>query len=379
LGVSSDVMTKHAFSALAEDLRPAFFSVALETRLPEMEETDSGNWVVRRARIFRVGEHTDSAGRVREWSHEDLDKAVQNFAYLKATSLPDIPLRIDHSISMRDVVGWILNVYRDDSEPDFLFCDWEFTEPDAAEKWRRRTFRGRSIEIGHYRTDEGNVLFPVVLGLAFVDIPAVGGLFRRPVASDQSAGGLAPSDAPPGNGPPSTDPHNHGGSMTKSNESQAQDGTPEAPTPHVFRVGGQEVSDYAAVQSHIASLESQVAALEAFRMETIEQGRRDFVKTLASQGKIANTQIDALSDLATTMTDEQFEAFRKGYESAPVSNLFGRHQTTPQGSPDEGQTDPVSEEIETLEEIVANHRRRGMPEDEIKTTKSFRRLMELKG
>ena len=380
-------MTKSEFSAVAAPAASATFSLGF------LDEAPPQDGVLLRQKVFRTGKFTDSLGRENEWTEEHLDQMVEHFELLKQMgSLPNVPVRIDHTKSMRDVVGWFRRIYRDLTEPNFLFADIEFTEPDAYQKWERKTLRNRSIEIGEYETNTGERYAPVVLGLAFVDLPAVEGLFGRQAGSPSSDGNPASDDQSSNPGDPdSASNHTKGNPMPNENE------------PQVFRINGEDTSDHSAVQAYIATLESQLAAasstqsfrlngqetddaeavqshinsLETFRMDAIEDGRKSFVSDLAKEGKITNPQIESFNKLVTTMSHEQFDDFKAGFESAPAQNLFGTHDLGDGGAPDPVE-DRKAQEIADLEEIVANHRRRGVSDEDLKGMKSFQRLESLK-
>lgn len=373
---------------------PATFSLVL----PDEHTPDAAN-IVRGVKVFRVGTHTDSRGRKATWTHAQLQTAVDHFNLLKSNGiLPNVPVREDHTTTVKDLVGWYQAIRL---EGDFLVADIEFTEPTALDKYNRGTYRNKSIEIGAYETGDGTVYAPVVLGLAFVDIPAVEGLFRHPSAPQGASGDQSPAA-----------PANHqGATMTTANTGTptpadaAGEGTPttpptpatppppaspppSTPTPSVtepvathqrpavqtFRINGADVSDFAAVQAHITTLET-------FRTEAIESGRTDFVKSLATGNKIGAAQVDSFSKLVKTMTDEQFTEFKAGFEAAPANNLFAKHDTSGaggNGAPADPENDRATE-IEILQEIVQNHRRRGASDEEVARTASFKKLQTLTG
>ena len=364
---------------------PAMFSIAV---LGETTQTD-GN-VVTGLKVFRTGTFPDSRGRVNTWTRDILKLLEQNFNQLIATVLPNIPVREDHSPSMKDVKGYYRKVYVDPTNPDFLLADIEFTDPVALEKWNNKTYRNRSIEIGAYPTNSGEIIQPAVLGLAFVDIPAVEGLFRNPAAPQPAPGDQSPA--------------------ADNNQGDPMSGTttpPEGkPGTFAFRVAGNEVSDFAAVQAHISTIEAALAAanekiaagtqytfkmagvettdfakvqghidtLETFRKETMEHGRTSFVDGLATANKIGNPQIETFKALVLTMSPEQFEAFKTGFDAAPANNLFGKHETGNGG----GNGDATADRIQVLRDTVQNHRFSGqMTEDEIKKSASYIELMKL--
>jgi hypothetical protein len=144
----------------------------------------------------------------------------------------------------------------------------------------------------------------------------------------------------------------------------------------MFLVNGVEVTDFAAVQAHIAGLET-------FKSEAIDQHRKDFVKTLATDNKILATaeNITATETFALSLTSEQFEAWKATQSAAQPNPLFAKHgvtggnSTAPQNG---GGANEVQNEIKTLEEIIQAHRDSGMPEDTLKEKDSFKRLEVLK-
>lgn len=149
-------------------------------------------------------------------------------------------------------------------------------------------------------------------------------------------------------------------------------------------INGQRVTDPAAIQ----------AALDAgaqFRTETIQQARIDFVENLARQNKISAAQIgnkaegdkpaSGLIKFALNLSDEQFTDWSASFESAPTASLFGQHGSTPanSGRPGNGgEPDETADRIVVLEAIVADHRRTGATEEQLKTKPSYIELQDLK-
>lgn len=381
---------------------------------PTTRQTDKGTHIIEGLRIFKAATFADSMGIVRTWEESHLEQMAFHFRLLRdAGTFPNVPVRVDHSFSAQNVIGYLVDVYRDRQDPMFLSADIEITEPDAYEKWERGTYRSRSLEVGMYETNDEAAYWPVVMGLAFVDIPAVEGLHAK--------GRTAPPN-------PSEDGKGRANfnfsqtlkdddKETKVDEEEflaacayaawveaaeyaqraddwiraadyaaaldahqeqaqalgltANHGRLPAAT---FRVGGQEVSDTAQVQQHIT-------ALETFQSETISTGRSDFVNDLASDGRIAATQVDSMQALVATMNDTQFEAFKGTYEGAPTNSLFGQYGQNHGGGgqPPAGNDGAVDiSEVDTLEEIVANHRRTGKSQEQIEKLDSFKKLQQLK-
>lgn len=328
----------------------ALFSLTTIDEKPEL----GSRRVVRGLEIFRAGTFKDSKGEQRTWTVDDLQDMADNFAKLRSSgTFPNVPVRTDHSASVASLVGYIENVT---VVGDRLVADVEFTEPDHFAKFDRGTYRSRSIELGSYEDNTGSKHWPVVLGLAFVDIPAVEGLHRSPVAVatfryDDKEGVVPDKDDPKAT--------------------------------FTFRLRGQDETDFAKVQAHVAALEGEVdglkarnEALETFAAEQTKSNRHNFVTSLAEAKKIAATQIDALKALVEGMNDEQFEAFTKAYEGAPAISMLGNHAegvSNPTGEPAE------NDEAAVLAETIAMHRRAGMSDDELAKTSSYRKLAALNG
>lgn len=404
-----DATVLHRFGAAALAAPPRVIPTMAFASSVQTRETDTGTHVIEGIRIFKAGTFADSMGIVRTWEKLHLEMMVAHFDLLKDNGFfPNVPVRADHSYSVESVVGYFVKVYMDPDDDDFLAADIEITEPDAFAKWERGTFRSRSLEVGMYETNGENPqrYFPVVMGLAFVDIPAVEGLhaksapgtfsqalqdnpketevtheeFMRACAYAQwveaatyaqacadweaaatyaqavqtvqeqaTALGLAPGNPPAAHAAP-------GDAIT-------------------FNVQGRPVT------MTTAEMGQQLGNLLTFRQETIDGARRTFVDDLAKHGKIAQVQAESMKGVVVGMTDAQFDAFKASYEAAPVSSLFGQYgnggggdDPTP-GAP--GGT--VAEQIADLEEIVANHRRRGAKPEEIENLASYKKLQTLKG
>lgn len=144
---------------------------------------------VKGLRIFKTAKGLkDSKGRAKDWSREDLEQMVGNFHLLREKNiLPNVPIRENHSRDVKLIGGYFSNIsvstVPDERGNFFLEADIDFTEPDMQAKYERGTYRNRSIEIGAYETNDGEIYFPVVLGLAFCDIPAVEGLYQAALSA----------------------------------------------------------------------------------------------------------------------------------------------------------------------------------------------------
>jgi hypothetical protein len=322
------------------------------------------------------------------WDEYHLDQMIANFHHLKTSGVfPNVPVRADHSMSIQSVVGYITKLYRDLTDPSFLAADMEITEPDAMERWERKTYRARSLEVGPYETNDGAIYYPTVFGLAFVDIPAVEGLYAShnrsnhttQVMTDQEDSTVShatdPAPAPAPTPDPTPDP-----APTPDptpDPAPTPDSTPDpAPTPDpadhsasgrpvaLFTVNGQPTQDFGAVQAHITELEK-------FRAESISDARKRAVHQWAKDGKIAQPQVDSMVAVALTMTPAQFDAFASSYNAAPGLALLGKHTHDGPPSnqaPDTGEGD---DEFGLVLETIRNHQRGGMTADKIRKTPQF--------
>ena len=135
---------------------------------------DDGNATLSGLKIFRAGTFKDSLGEQRTWTADDLTDIVSNFEMLRDKDIhPNVPVRKNHTRSVDDVVGYLADLSTDG---EYLYATLEFTEPEAADKWERGTYRARSLEVGPYEDNDGQIFSPVAHGLAFVDRGAVEGL-----------------------------------------------------------------------------------------------------------------------------------------------------------------------------------------------------------
>ena len=125
--------------------------------------------------ILRTGTFTDKFGFVFTYGVNELVTMAANFQSL-SLAFPRVPLRVDHSRSVDRVIGWLQSLR---VEGDTLLADYEVLDPDAVEKIVSGLYASRSAEVGEYTTNEGIIYSPVILGVAFVDIPAVEGLFAQ--------------------------------------------------------------------------------------------------------------------------------------------------------------------------------------------------------
>lgn len=343
----------------ADTLVPTSHLFAISDGAPPVEVID-GKSVVRGLKVFRTGTFKDSMGRQRTWTTDDLDKIAENFRTLQPV-FPSPPVRADHGSSVDRLKGYVTAVR---VEGEFLVNDIEFTEPEGADKYTRKTYRNRSIEVGPYETNGATpaTLWPAQTGLAFVDIPAVEGLgFRREATEDN----------------PVTTFRIRGVETSNEADIQAYITELEArpPVGQSFRIAGADEIDFAKVQAHIVSLETQNATLETFKSEQLTAGRATFVKALVTDNKVSAAQTDELTEFAKGLTQEAFDAWSKTFLKAPT--LFKNTVGTGDGNTNnDSQPTAAEQALADDREIVAMHRRTGTMSDEaIKGTASYRRLV----
>lgn len=315
--------------------------------------------------IFKAGSFRDSAGELSTWEVDHLHQMVDNFYKLRQLDrLPNVPVRLDHTRSIKDVVGYITDLR---VNGDKLAADIEFTDQRAMEMYSSGTLRSRSIEIRGYEDNSQAFHWPVVAGLAFVDLPAVEGLHSL---ADQSANSYLFDDKE--------------GSVPATN--------PEASV-FAFNLAtiGQTI-DYAQVQSYVTGLESELVSLTAANsslttendalklalQEHAASSRASFVRGLADANKIAAPQVDSLTALAQSLNDEQFAAFAASYEAAPVLTLLADHGNGISNPTGEVGTDETARKIADFGAVIENLRKAGMSDDEIARTNTFKQLTALK-
>ena len=213
-----------------------YFQTALANR--QVVDADSGGKTILSVPVFRAGTFKDSMGDQHTWTIEHLSQMVFNFNMLRERgTLPNVPVRDQHKSffgSGGSVVGFVegLRVEGQDEKGNaLLVADLEITEPDAFGKIERGTWRSRSSEIGFYEDNDEAMYWPVFMGLAWVDLPAVEGLFEShqtsedqftPVRDNEEGAPVAHTKkeaekgGAPGTPATTTSTTNHGGAVASS-------------------------------------------------------------------------------------------------------------------------------------------------------------------
>jgi len=136
----------------------------------------------------------------------------------------------------------------------------------------------------------------------------------------------------------------------------------------VVNIAGVQVTDATAIKTYIATL-------EGFQTETKSAARKNFVASLASSNTIGAAQIGGLETFVASLSDAQYEGWTATWDVAVTLPLLGNHtggNTNLNG--DAGQQD---ERLDIVRAIVGQHKRSGMPVEQIKATDSYNELMKL--
>ena len=363
----------------------------VETESSRLSVTDGsqGTKIVHGKKVFKTGTFKDSTGTERTWTNLDLEKMVQNFHKLKDGNLLDgVPLRVDHSFSARDLIGWIVNLY---SDGNFLLADLHFTEFSAYEKWQKGTFAPVSSEIAPYETNSGEIYYPTLIGVAFVDIPAVEGLYRASgVSSDRVTAVPVPSPILDSGSKllyeigqedlhmPISDTQIENNEDVVTEDAPSEDASTEelpAEEVEVVEVGSEDDSEAEAevelsavdIEAQIKVLEQLLAervaeesellelslnsksvavstfrvngfemsdrsavqahidSLEQFRSASIDGERRSFVEGLVRENKILANQASDMTDLSLSMDESQYAKFKSSYQGVGANPLLGAY------------------------------------------------------
>ena len=90
--------------------------------------------------IFKTGRHTDSAGNIREWTEEDLDRIVGKYD----PANHEAPIVIGHPEESAPAYGWAEKLKR---EGQILYAKARDVVPEFADMVKRGLFKKRSISL----------------------------------------------------------------------------------------------------------------------------------------------------------------------------------------------------------------------------------------
>lgn len=383
-----------------------------ETKLPgrsyERFDLESGAQGLRLkdVPIFRSGEFADSMGEIKTWTDLDIQQLAANFSMLSDSGiLTKVPLRCDHfsifSGGLAGQIGYHENVRAethsspvDGVEYTYLMADLVVLRPDAIDSVLSGLWTNRSAEIGPYRTNfsngEARTYEPVLLGTAFVDIPAVEGLDLFAKKEATAYAGASPTIIlEESMGATGTNPAS-GASGTEDKGGATQH---SAPRPAFeFRIGETTTSDFAAVQRHIdgqakqiTAQETELTSLRQFQAEAVTKERTAFVTSLKDKNIITAPQAEKFSKLALDMGPEAFETFKSAYADAEPSPLLenysssnsvapGASADTPGSQAFNRQRDTESDADDILREQVRMHAMGGAKHADIEKFACFAKL-----
>ena len=342
--------------------------------------------------IFRSGTFDDSMGDEHTWEPLHITQMVDHYNLLSGRGLfEDVPVRKGHRDwggifssparnAMDELIGYMSNLRSEEQvNPSdgqtytYLLADLEIIEESAIKNIKSGLWRNVSAEVSAYVTNGNAEYWPVMFGVAYVDIPAVEGLkSQHSKAANQFSLILEdnmPEDKKTEDNKQPTPPAPPSADHSKE---------PAKPT-FEFSVGGSKTTDFAAVQKHIDGLETQVKDLKNFQKETIEVGKKDFVNGLVKSNKITAAQEEAYLNYAMSLDDKQYGAWKALEESKPAMSIMGHQAAGFSGSPDEAhEIDEKAARIEVLKGTVAQHGMNPrMTSEKIKETDSYKELVSL--
>lgn len=356
---------------------------------PQVFKQASGAVSLKRVPVFRSGTFRDSLGFQATYDAFHIQQIVANNEFLTSRNiLTGIPVRDGHALfqlvpnlpGTGQVIGWHTALYHeslvspaDGKTYEYLLADYDITDPQAAEKAVNGTYRHRSAEIVPYVTNDEAEFWPVYMGVAYVDLPAVEGLqfSRHNVGSGRTfvffdGQTLEPKET----------------GVTQSATTGAVAAAAAGPAQPVlgvtgqaqsFSVNGQAITDPVAVQNHITTLERAIA-------EQRQANRAAFVNGLATSGKILATQVESLTAFAGSLDDTQYASWTATYENAGSASLVANHVGgTATGGAAAGAGQPTQQsatdaQVATDLEVIKMHQRASMPKAQLEATASFKRL-----
>lgn len=294
--------------------------------------------------IFRSGTFRDSMGFEHTYLSEHMHMMQSNYEILKSRgTFADVPARKNHpspfTNTMDEVIGYVIGLsVQNFASPvngevyAYLMADVEVLDSAAIEKIESGLWRNRSSEIGSYVNNDDSEFWPALLGFAYVDIPAVEGLnFSKfeGVGTEYAAiidkEGSAVADNDQGTAGA------QGSAQTPPVVPQTNHAAAPAQT-HSFSLSTGVTSDFAAVQAHITAIETANAEFSSMFTTLQTAARSNFVSQLAADGKILQTQVEGLTEVAQSLDEGAWGKFKAAYEAAPQNPLLGQHAAAAPGA-----------------------------------------------
>lgn len=281
------------------------------------EESEKG-FLLKGIEAFRAG-----TWRGKPYTVENLQEMADNFKELREANLLEPPMKIDHSESARDQIGWIESLY---VEGDSLLADVLFTEKEAMEKVKRGTWKKVSAEIySHYKEEANGKDYGMVFrALSIVSIPQLKGIKGLVLNSEELQEEV----------------------KIEMNEEQLK-----ALLDEKLNGLGENKIDFSELSTNLLDgfktfyndeveaykEEAKTAKADAKAMaEAIKASKiNEEVKGYSETGKIVPAQEEALTGLLGTFSDEQKEMFSKFMENVSDVDLEGEKSEFSEDKTDE--------------------------------------------
>lgn len=267
------------------------------------EKYDEETGLVRGVEAFKAG-----TWRGKTYTIEHLKQMAENFHKLKEEGLLEPPMKVDHSESARDLVGWITNLY---VEGDSLMADVHFTEQEAIEKVKRGTWKKVSSEIyTNYREESNGKDYGMVFrALSIVSIPHLKNI-KGIVLNAEEEDGMTLEDIKK-----LLDEKFAGIEQGKQDFSELTENIMEKFK--AFYEG--EVQKYK--EEAEKAKEDAKKMAEAVKASQIEKE----VRAYAEAGKVVPAQEETLKKLLATFSEEQAELFKKFMEDHEAVDVGKQH------------------------------------------------------
>ncbi|UTN91173.1 capsid maturation protease [Gordonia phage PokyPuppy] len=351
--------------------------------------------------IFRSGTFSDSMGIEHTWETLHMNQMVDHASLLSSRGIfEDVPVRKGHPDwgglfsdpvrnAMDELIGYMGNFRTeervnpaDGQTYTYLLADLEILEETAIKNIKSGLWRNVSAEISTFVTNGNAEYWPVMYGVAYVDIPAVEGLkAQHSKAANQFSIILEEDMGATPNNPNPPVPDETGGSENQNQQGSSNHSAP-APTQQTafaFSIGGKQTTNFSEVQAHINTIETENVSLNQFKRESVEAGRAAFVKSLVESNRVPASEEQKFLDYAKKQDDESFAEWKSMMEAIPVMGI-----ATPQGAgfsqshEQTNQTDAKAERIDVLKSIVSAHKLGNrMTTAQIMEQSSYKELLQL--
>jgi len=354
--------------------------------------------------IFRSGTFRNSWGEATSWTDFHINQMVANFNNLKDSGIfADVPVRSSHPEpwfrnSTDEVIGYVTSLTAAKRnhpatgvEHNYLLANYEVTDPAAAAKIEKKTYRNRSAEVGMYVDNTEAEYYPVLMGFAYVDISAVEGLnfgkhadIRRYALDEE---GVLVGDANNTDEteeevvtPESDVDETPDDEIVDEEEvtEEVSDETPEetpvteeTPPATSTNSASSTVTDSFSVNfagRTITSAAEAQALIDSLSGVVVED-RNQYVNRMFSSGRITAGMKDGLAEFTAGLSIDQWGQFRRIFEDSPVVPAIAFRT----GTPDESS----NEEVKELSQVV-EHLTRALGEERVKETPSYQRLQVIK-